>query len=149
MPTTFAPGKFSSEGILELIGNSSVSAVKIMGVALFRGLPKDLQHHVGPGHLPHFEKSAQPSYPNSRTAVGDDERSAVDNAFKVRVDLRLHNAMHSGDADIAFVTTREQDSTLETARSMLVAWTLTPRMLTLSSVVGFDVAASLCKISHP
>jgi hypothetical protein len=42
-----------------------------------------------------------------------------------------------------------RDSIRETARSMLVAWTFTPRMLTQPSLVRLGMVKALVKISHP
>src|SRR5215471_17806033 len=75
-----------------------------MRVALLYRACADAEHHIGTRHLAHFEEAAKPADPDGRAAVGSGENRAVDDALQVGVDLRFHDALHAGDADIAFVT---------------------------------------------
>ena len=97
----FHAGKTAGQRILELFGDAIVSSVKKVRVAFLRREGANPQHHVRTSHLAHLEETPEPPYPDGGAAVGCGEDRVIDDALQIGIDLRFHDALYAGNADVA------------------------------------------------
>src|SRR5215467_7955168 len=78
-----------------------------MRIAARHRMLANIQHQIRSVNAPYRGMLLQLSHPNHRHSVRRDEQRAIKNPNQLRIALRLHYTMNSGDGDVAAFSSRD------------------------------------------